>query len=75
MKHAIMVMGFGDNPSVLQETINILDDNDIDFIIHWDKKSKLPKLNAKKSKLIFFPLKYMLDSSYLFIYYYVLIYT
>lgn len=55
MKHAIMVMGFGDNPSVLQETINILDDNDIDFIIHWDKKSKLPKLNAKKSKLIFIP--------------------
>lgn len=53
MKHAIMVMGFGNNASVLQQTINVLDDSEIDFIIHWDKRYKTPKLVSKKSKIIF----------------------
>lgn len=52
MKHAIMVMGYGDY-SILQKTINVLDDNDIDFIIHWDKKFKLPNLFSEKSQIIF----------------------
>lgn len=55
MKHAIMVMGFGDDASVLQKTINVLDDNDIDFIIHWDKRFSLPSLSSNKSKIIFIP--------------------
>lgn len=55
MKHAIMVMGFGDDASVLQETINVLDDKDIDFIIHWDKRFNLPELHANKSNIIFIP--------------------
>lgn len=38
MKHAIMVIGYGENAGVLQETINVLDDSDIDFYIHWDKR-------------------------------------
>lgn len=55
MKHAIMVMGFGDDASVLQETINVLDDEDIDFIIHWDKRFNLPELHSNKSNIIFIP--------------------
>lgn len=55
MKHAIMVMGFGDDASVLQENINVLDDEDIDFIIHWDKRFNLPELHANKSNIIFIP--------------------
>lgn len=51
MKHAILVMGYG-KFDVLQETINVLDDYDIDFIIHWDKRNDLPKLLSKKSKII-----------------------
>lgn len=51
MKHAIMVIGSGTSADVLQETINILDDPDIDFFIHWDKKFNLPNLTSKKSKL------------------------
>ncbi|WP_063698073.1 beta-1,6-N-acetylglucosaminyltransferase [Pediococcus inopinatus] len=47
-----MVIGYGDS-SVLQETINVLDDKNIDFFIHWDKKSLLPQLKAKYSKIIF----------------------
>ncbi len=47
-----MVIGYGDS-EILQETINILDDTDIDFYIHWDKKYKLPKLNSVHSKLFF----------------------
>ncbi|WP_203621220.1 beta-1,6-N-acetylglucosaminyltransferase [Apilactobacillus nanyangensis] len=53
MKHAIMVAGFGKNAEVIQETINVLDDEDIDFFIHWDKKYKLPKLTSQKSKITF----------------------
>lgn len=55
MKHAIMVMGFGDDASVLQETINVLDDEDIDFVIHWDKRFELPNLTSNKSDIIFIP--------------------
>lgn len=53
MKHAIMVIGFGNDASVLQKTISILDDKDIDFFIHWDIRYKEPILNSKKSKIIF----------------------
>ena len=31
MRHAIMVIGTGDNVSILQKTIDHLDDKDIDF--------------------------------------------
>ncbi|TPR14811.1 beta-1,6-N-acetylglucosaminyltransferase [Apilactobacillus timberlakei] len=53
MKHAIMVMGFGKNADILQQTINVLDDDDIDFIIHWDKKYKIPHLESRKSRITF----------------------
>lgn len=53
-RHAIMVMGAGDS-SVLQRTIAFLDDPDIDFFIHWDKKFDLPQLKAQYSKIIFTP--------------------
>ncbi|MGL4267968.1 MAG: hypothetical protein ACRCR7_12700 [Weissella cibaria] len=45
MKHAIMVEGHGDTADILQSTIDWLDDSEIDFFIHWDKKYKKPKLN------------------------------
>lgn len=53
MKHAIMVIGYGKYANVLQKTINVLDDYDIDFFIHWDKRYKLPKLKSHKSKIFF----------------------
>lgn len=53
MKHAILVIGHGENADVLQETINILDDPDIDFYIHWDKRFKCPKLTSNYSSLVF----------------------
>lgn len=53
MKHAILVIGHGSDTSVLQETIRVLDDEDIDFIIHWDKKSTKPKITAVSSKIFF----------------------
>lgn len=46
MRHAIMVLGSGDNSEVLQKTIDHLDDPEIDFFIHWNLKYELPKLNA-----------------------------
>lgn len=52
IRHAIMVMGYGDYRN-LQETINLFDDYDIDFIVHWDKKYPLPNLYSYKSKIIF----------------------
>ncbi|GAA3632532.1 beta-1,6-N-acetylglucosaminyltransferase [Lactobacillus hamsteri] len=55
MKHAIMVIGSGTNADVLQETINVLDDPEIDFYIHWDKKFNIPKLNSEKSNILFLP--------------------
>lgn len=54
MRHAIMVIGHG-NPSVLQETISILDDSEIDFYVLWDEKYSLPNLTAEHSKIIFTP--------------------
>lgn len=51
MKHAIMVVGFGNDASILQKTINILDDTDIDFFIHWDAKYSTPKLTSIHSKI------------------------
>lgn len=53
MKHAIMVMGYGIEAPILQQTINILDDKNIDFFIHWDKRYPYPKLNIKKGKIYF----------------------
>lgn len=55
MKHAIMVEGHGDTADILQSTIDWLDDSEIDFSIHWDKKYKKPKLSSNKSKLFFVP--------------------
>lgn len=46
-----MVIGYGKEAKVLQETINILDDKDIDFFIHWDKKYVKPILYASKSNI------------------------
>lgn len=54
MKHAIMVIGSGEY-DVLQKTINVLDDYDIDFFIHWDAKFELPKLVSIKSKIFYAP--------------------
>lgn len=53
MKHAIMVIGYGNNAKVLQSTINVLDDADIDFFIHWDKRYSFPNLKSKKSRIYF----------------------
>lgn len=53
MRHAIMVMGYGNIASVLQSTINVLDSYNIDFFIHWDARYKLPMLTSQKSKLYF----------------------
>ncbi|RZM15631.1 glycosyltransferase [Lactobacillus delbrueckii] len=53
IKQAIMVLGYGDNANVLQETIQILDNENIDFFIHWDKKFKKPRLKSSKSKVQF----------------------
>lgn len=55
VRHAIMVWGSGNNSSVLQKTINFLDDSEIDFFIHWDLKYKLPELTAHKSNIFFIP--------------------
>lgn len=53
MRHAILVIGYGNNANILQQTINILDDKDIDFYIHWDKRYSVPALSAKYSKIFF----------------------
>ena len=52
-KQAIMVIGHGNNSSVLQKTINVLDDKNIDFFIHCDKKYKKPFLKSVYSKIHF----------------------
>lgn len=51
LKHAIMVIGHGENASILQSTINILDSVDIDFFVHWDRKYKMPLLKSNKSSI------------------------
>ena len=53
MRHAIMVIGTGGNASILQKTINYLDDKDIDFFVHWDAKYKKPTVRSNYSKIIF----------------------
>lgn len=50
MKHAVMIMGYGDG-KIVQSTINILDDPEIDFFIHWDKKFKIPEFNSSYSHI------------------------
>lgn len=53
MKHAVMIMGYGEEAPIVQQTINMLDDEDIDFFIHWDAKYALPKLYSSKSSIYF----------------------
>lgn len=53
MKHAICVIGFGNNADVLQKTINILDDPNIDFFVHWDARYKMPSLYSKFSTIYY----------------------
>ena len=53
MKHAILVMGYGNDAAVLQATINHLDDPQIDFYIHWDQRYPLSQLKSSYSKIIF----------------------
>ncbi|GAW99208.1 beta-1,6-N-acetylglucosaminyltransferase [Secundilactobacillus mixtipabuli] len=52
MKHAVMVIGYGTG-EILQHTIDLLDDEDIDFYIHWDKKYLIPNLTSHFSKIEF----------------------
>lgn len=53
MRHAILVIGTGTDASILQKTINHLDDENIDFFVHWDAKYKKPLLRSNNSKIIF----------------------
>lgn len=46
-----MVIGHGEDASIIQETINVLDDEDIDFFIHWDKRYTSPVLFSKYSNI------------------------
>lgn len=50
-----MVLGSGNDARVLQKLIKHFDDSEIDFFIHWDLKYNLPKLIARKSRIIFIP--------------------
>lgn len=52
-KHVILVEGHGNTATILQETIRILDDYEIDFIVHWDRKFPEPNLKSSKSKIHF----------------------
>lgn len=52
MRHAVCIMGFGDE-RIAQKTINVLDDTDIDFFIHWDKKYPQPDFRADYSKILY----------------------
>lgn len=47
-----MVVGHGSS-QVLQKTIDLLDDEEIDFFVHWDKKYSTPKLTSRHSKICF----------------------
>lgn len=53
MKHAICIIGYGDKAEIVQKTINVLDDKDIAFFIHWDARYKLPSLKSKYSAISF----------------------
>ena len=48
-----MVIGYGNNPIILQQCIKVLDDEDIDFFIHWDKRYKIPSLNIQKGNIFY----------------------
>lgn len=52
MKQAIMVIG-NKKFDILQQTIDVLDDADINFIVYFNKNTKEPKLNSKYSKIEF----------------------
>lgn len=51
MKHAIMVIGYGNEAPILTQCIKILGDKDIDFFIHWDKRYKLPNLKVNRKNI------------------------
>lgn len=53
MKHAILVIGYGNKAPILQQCIKILDNEKIDFYINWDKKYSLPTLKSQRSKIFF----------------------
>lgn len=53
MRHAVLVIGYGKKADVLQQTIRILDDKDIDFFIHWDARYNIPMLKAEFSNIFF----------------------
>lgn len=53
MKHAVCVIGYGNQANILQKTINVLDDKDIDFFIHWDARYKIPSLQSNLSTIYF----------------------
>ncbi|MBF7057191.1 hypothetical protein HXX27_10935 [Weissella confusa] len=50
MRHAILVAGMKDS-GVLQQVINLYDDKDIDFFVHFDKKFAQPKLVSSFSHI------------------------
>lgn len=50
MKQVIMVTGNG-KFDILQQTINVLDDPDIDFFVYVNNKRKFPELKTKLSKI------------------------
>lgn len=52
MKHAVMIMGYGDG-KIVQNTIDVLDDPEIDFFIHWDKKFDIPEFKSVHSQIYF----------------------
>jgi hypothetical protein len=52
MKQAILVMGNG-SYDILQQTVNILDDIDIDFYIYIYKRNKKPNIKSNYSKINF----------------------
>lgn len=53
MKHAILVIGYGNSAEILQKSIDILDSYNIDFFIHWDARYNLPQLSSVKSHIFF----------------------
>lgn len=52
LKHAILVEGIG-NGNVFQNLVNVLDDENIDFYVHWDIKYEKPDIRANFSSVIF----------------------
>lgn len=52
MKQVILVSG-NSKFDILQQTIDVLDDSDIDFFVYIDKKRKKPTLKSSLSKITF----------------------